>query len=104
LTALEAGYNMRAVIRKPEQAQEIKTHVKIAPHADRLEFAVVPVLTDDGAFDNILADVVAILHIASPLALRVCLDLRQHLLVYHDEAYINRLMTTNATSSIPPFE
>jgi len=71
ITALEAGYNVRAIIRKVEQARKIKTHVKIAPHADRLEFAVVPVLAEDGAFDNFLADVVAVLHIASRLAVEV---------------------------------
>lgn len=68
ITALEAGYNVRAVIRKEEQAVKIKAHVRIAPHADRLEYAVVTVLTEDGAFDNVLGDVVAVLHIASPLA------------------------------------
>ncbi|KAF1811540.1 putative 3-beta hydroxysteroid dehydrogenase/isomerase [Eremomyces bilateralis CBS 781.70] len=67
LLALEAGHTVRAVIRKPEQAQKLKTHVKIVPHTDRLEFAVVPDLTKDGALDHVLVDVMAILHIASPL-------------------------------------
>jgi hypothetical protein len=63
---------VRAVIRKAEQAEKIKAHVTIAPHANKLEFAVVPVLTNDGAFDNVLTDVAAVLHLASPLAIEVC--------------------------------
>jgi uncharacterized protein YbjT (DUF2867 family) len=71
LTALEAGYNVRAVIRRPKQAQELKAYAQIAPFADKLEFAVVPDLTKEGAFDEVLADVTAILHLASPLAREV---------------------------------
>jgi nucleoside-diphosphate-sugar epimerase len=68
LTALQAGHNVRAIIRKPSQSQPILSHAKIAPHATSLEFAVVPDLASAGAFDNVLTNVVAILHIASPLA------------------------------------
>jgi hypothetical protein len=74
LTALEAGHAVRAVIRKSEQAQKLKNHVKIAPFAEKLEFVVVPDLTKDGAFDHVLSEVVAILHIASPLAIEVRLE------------------------------
>jgi nucleoside-diphosphate-sugar epimerase len=68
LTALQAGHNVRAIIRKPSQSQPILSHVKIAPHASSLDFAIVPDLASDGAFDSVLTNVVAILHIANPLA------------------------------------
>jgi hypothetical protein len=60
---------VRAIIRKPSQAETIGSHAKILPYASHLEFAVVPDLSIDGAFDFILTGVVAILHIASPLAI-----------------------------------
>jgi uncharacterized protein YbjT (DUF2867 family) len=71
LTALEAGYNVRAVIRRPEQAQELKAYAQIALFAEKLEFAVVHDLTKEGAFDDVLSDVTAVLHLASPLAREV---------------------------------
>ncbi|KAF2023699.1 NAD(P)-binding protein [Setomelanomma holmii] len=69
LTALQAGYNVRAVIRKIEQAETLRTHPKVAPYSDQLAFATVPALTDHGAFDHVLFDVVAVLHVANPLAI-----------------------------------
>ena len=59
---------MRSVIRRPEQAEKLKSHPKIAQYASQLEFAVVPDLMTPGAFDDKLENVVAILHLASPLA------------------------------------
>jgi uncharacterized protein YbjT (DUF2867 family) len=66
LVALQAGYTVRAVIRKPEQAEKLRTHGKLAPFAGNLEFAVVADLSKKGVFDDLLTDAVAILHIASP--------------------------------------
>lgn len=66
LVALQANYRVRAVIRKAEQAEKIRSNAKIAPFAKHLEFVVVPDLTQRGAFDDLLLDVVAVLHIASP--------------------------------------
>ncbi|KAF1979156.1 putative 3-beta hydroxysteroid dehydrogenase/isomerase [Bimuria novae-zelandiae CBS 107.79] len=68
LIALEAGHTVRAVIRRAEQAKKLQTHPKIAPYASKVEFAVLPDLTSAGAFDDKLEGVVAVLHIASPLA------------------------------------
>ncbi|KAE9970871.1 hypothetical protein EG328_006002 [Venturia inaequalis] len=68
LLALEAGYKVRAVIRKQGQADKLKTHPKIAPYAANLEFAVISDLTQDGAFDEALLGIDAVLHLASPLA------------------------------------
>jgi hypothetical protein len=49
----------------------LKAYAQIAPFAEKLGFAVVPDLTKEGAFDNVLSDVTAILHLASPLAKEV---------------------------------
>ncbi|KAJ4295539.1 hypothetical protein N0V90_007552 [Kalmusia sp. IMI 367209] len=68
LIILEAGQAVRAVIRRPAQAETLKSHIKIAPFVNQLDFVVVSDLAIPGAFDDKLADVVAILHIASPLA------------------------------------
>lgn len=66
--ALEAGYKVRAVIRKQEQSDKLKTHPKIAPFAANLEFAIISDLTKDGIFDEALTGIDAVLHLASPLA------------------------------------
>jgi uncharacterized protein YbjT (DUF2867 family) len=68
LLALQAGHTIRAVIRKPEQADKLRLHAKIAPYAGRLEFVVIPDMTKEGSFDGCLTNVTSILHLASPLA------------------------------------
>jgi len=72
LVALQAGYNVRAIMRKPEQANKLKSNSKIAHFVDKLEFAVVPDLTKKGVFDDLLSDAIAILHIASPTLPDLC--------------------------------
>lgn len=66
MLALESDYVVRAVVRKPEQTR-LKTHTKIAPYANRLQFVILSDLAKDGAFDSLLSDVSVILHVASPL-------------------------------------
>jgi hypothetical protein len=68
LLALEAEYTVRAVIRKQEQAEKLRSHATIAPYAERLEFTVIPDMTKEGAFDSALSGISAVLHLASPLA------------------------------------
>jgi nucleoside-diphosphate-sugar epimerase len=69
LLALEAGFTVKAVIRKQEQAKKLKAHRKIISYAEKLEFAVVPEMSQGGAFDVALEGVDAALHLASPLAI-----------------------------------
>lgn len=64
---LEAGYRVRAAIRRPEAANQIKASKAVQPYLENLEFTVVPDITADGAFDAAVSDVVYIEHIASPL-------------------------------------
>ena len=71
-TALEQGYRVRAVVRKSGQIKELQAHPNIAPlSGNNLEFVVIPDLAKTGAFDNVLHDITAILHLASPLAIEV---------------------------------
>jgi nucleoside-diphosphate-sugar epimerase len=66
--ALDAGYHVRGVIRRPEQANTIKAAASVKAHLDRLEFVIVPDLLVEHAYDEALNGVDYVLHIASPLA------------------------------------
>lgn len=74
VTALEAGFRVRAVVTRAEQENLIKATKSIQPHLTRLEFAVVPDLIKRGALDAVVKYVVFVLHIASPLAFQVRSD------------------------------
>ena len=63
---LEAGYKVRAAVRKETQFVEIKQ--RYAKYADVLDFTVVPDITASGAYAGKLDGVDAIVHLASPLA------------------------------------
>ncbi|CAA7268937.1 unnamed protein product [Cyclocybe aegerita] len=63
--ALQAGYRARAVVRRAEQATKIKATKSISPYADKVEFAVIPDLSVDGAFDAHTNGVSYILHVAA---------------------------------------
>lgn len=69
--ALEAGYRLRAVVRKSEQIDKLRAHVQIQPFDKNLEFVVIPHLGEKGAFDQVLGGVIGIIHLASPLAIEV---------------------------------
>jgi nucleoside-diphosphate-sugar epimerase len=69
--ALEAGHQVRAVIRNMDQAEKLQTHQGIRAHSSQLEFFSVSDLTRSSEFDNILKDVTGVLHLASPLAVEV---------------------------------
>jgi nucleoside-diphosphate-sugar epimerase len=71
ILALEAGYRVRAVIRKAEQASKLIAHPRVQAHTTRLEFVTVPDLSISAAFDPFLIGVSGILHLASPLAIQV---------------------------------
>ncbi|KAI9843491.1 MAG: hypothetical protein M1838_002609 [Thelocarpon superellum] len=68
VTALQAGYRVRGVIRRAEQAESLKATASVKPYVKQLEFVVVPDILKDGAFDEAVQDVVYIEHLASPLA------------------------------------
>ena len=69
--ALEAGYSVRAAVRSQDKAETIlaaPSIKKLAP-GPKLDFVYVPDIIADGAYDDALSGVKAILHIASPLGI-----------------------------------
>jgi len=74
LQALKSGYAARAVVRKESQIGELKKHLAENTLIKKVEFVVVKDLAVKGAFGGLLANVVYVLHIASPMnTLEVCL-------------------------------
>ncbi|KAK4929018.1 hypothetical protein LTR49_004215 [Elasticomyces elasticus] len=71
ILALEAGFTVRAVIRKAEQASKLQAYARVAPHMDNLQWVVIADLSDTHSFIPHLVDVTGILHIASPVAIEV---------------------------------
>lgn len=67
--ALEAGYSVRAAVRSQAKAETILAapSIKALAPGSKLDFTIVPDIIADGAYDNAVKDVKAILHIASPL-------------------------------------
>ncbi|KAK6003111.1 hypothetical protein QM012_000956 [Aureobasidium pullulans] len=63
--ALEAGHRVRLSIRRPEQATTLKN--RYPKYASEIETVVIPDITQRKPFEAALADVDAIIHIASPL-------------------------------------
>ena len=72
--ALEAGFQVRAVIRKTEQAAKLQSHARVAPYAASVQWATIPDLTDAGSLDSNLTGVTGILHLASPLAIEASIS------------------------------
>jgi hypothetical protein len=68
ILALEAGFKVRAVIRKAEQAKKLESHKRVAPFVNNLQFCIIPDLSDTYSYDSHLQGVTGLLHIASPLA------------------------------------
>ncbi|KAF6217755.1 hypothetical protein HO133_006582 [Letharia lupina] len=67
--ALEAGYQVRAAVRSQAKAGTILAtqSIKALAPGSKLDFIIVPDIIADGAYDDAVKDVKAILHIASPL-------------------------------------
>ncbi|KAN0104873.1 NAD(P)-binding protein [Hyaloscypha variabilis] len=68
VSALEAGYQVRAVVRRPAAAEQIKNAKSIQPYHNKLEIVFVQDLLKEGAFDDAVVGVDYILHIASPVS------------------------------------
>ncbi|EIW55909.1 NAD-P-binding protein [Trametes versicolor FP-101664 SS1] len=64
---LEAGFSVRGAVRSPSKAEHLKTI--FSSYGDKLEFAFVPDMVQDGAFDEAAVGVDAIVHTASPVHL-----------------------------------
>lgn len=68
--ALAQGYQVRAIVRKEEQIEKLKSHPKVT-NAANLSFVVVPDLVATDAFAGVFDGAKAIVHLASPLAKEV---------------------------------
>ncbi|KAK2047189.1 NAD dependent epimerase/dehydratase [Colletotrichum somersetense] len=69
--ALRAGHTVRCAVRSEAKADFIRSRPKIRalclPRA-RLNFAIVPDITADGAYDEAIRGVSSVIHVASPIA------------------------------------
>ncbi|KAJ5625159.1 putative oxidoreductase [Penicillium lagena] len=72
VTALKAGYHVRAALRSESTKNEILSapSIKELAPADKLSFIVVPDLMVDGAYNEAVKGVNYILHLASPIVLK----------------------------------
>ena len=66
VSTLEAGYRVRAVVRKSTQVDDIKHKLPGQVEAN-VEFAIVENMTAENAFGHLMEGVSFVLHIASPM-------------------------------------
>ncbi|KAL1740919.1 hypothetical protein HDZ31DRAFT_85154 [Schizophyllum fasciatum] len=66
-TLLERGYAVRGTVRAAQKGEYLVRYFE--KYGDRFELAIVPDITGEGAFDEAVAGVDAILHMASPVRL-----------------------------------
>ncbi|RDW85295.1 hypothetical protein BP6252_02885 [Coleophoma cylindrospora] len=65
--ALGRGFRVRAAVRNQGGIDKLRSHGLISAFQDQLEFVIVPDITIDGAYDEAVKGVHAVLHVASPL-------------------------------------
>ncbi|TVY81226.1 NAD-dependent epimerase/dehydratase [Lachnellula suecica] len=72
VTALEAGYDVRAAVRSEFKKDLILSapSIKALNPKDRLSFVIIPDLSAPGAYDAVLQGATYIIHIASPIVLK----------------------------------
>ncbi|KAJ5137481.1 putative oxidoreductase [Penicillium atrosanguineum] len=72
VTALKAGYRVRAAVRSESKREEVLSapSIKELNPADKLTFVIVPDLMVDGAYNEAVKGANYILHIASPIVLK----------------------------------
>jgi uncharacterized protein YbjT (DUF2867 family) len=70
-TALEAGYMVRAAVRKTAQIDAIKAAPSMQPHLKNVESLIIEDILAEGAYDEALKGVAYVLHVASPSAFPV---------------------------------
>jgi nucleoside-diphosphate-sugar epimerase len=67
-TALKAGYKVRAAVRQASAGAQIKAAKSVQPYLQSLEIAIVPDMIKDGAFDDAVAEMEYVIHVAFPMA------------------------------------
>lgn len=68
LTALQAGYKVRAAVRQSSGAEQIKASRSVQSYLHHFEVVVIPDMTASRAFDEAVAQVDYIIHVAFPMA------------------------------------
>ena len=68
VSALEAGYKVRAVVRRQAAADQIKAAKSVQPYLNQIEIVFIQDLLQDGAFDEAVVEMDYVLHIASPVS------------------------------------
>jgi nucleoside-diphosphate-sugar epimerase len=69
IDALQAGYSIRAAVRSQAKADRVLTipSIKELNPGKKLEFAIVPDLLVDGAYDEAIKGATHVIHVASPI-------------------------------------
>jgi nucleoside-diphosphate-sugar epimerase len=67
IQALQQGHRVRAAVRKQGGAEKLQYHHLLSPYQGQLEFIVAPDITVDGAYEEAVKGMAAVLHVASPL-------------------------------------
>ena len=118
ILALEAGYSVRAAVRSQANVEKILAapSIKALDPGPKLDFVYVPDITADGAYDDALSGVKAIIHIASPLS--SCLSAEDHerdivtpavkgttniLKAAAKEPSVKRIVVTSSPTAIKPW-
>lgn len=68
---LDEGYTVRGTLRSIDKSEQYPPSIKKEAESGRLEFVEVPDMAVEGAFDDAVRDVDAILHVASPVTISV---------------------------------
>jgi uncharacterized protein YbjT (DUF2867 family) len=68
VSTLEAGYKVRAVVRRPAAAEQIKSAKSTQPYLNQLEIVFIQDLLQEGVFDEAVIGMDYVLHIASPVS------------------------------------
>ena len=68
--ALQAGYQTRVAIRKPEQSEKILSTASVKPYTHDVSFVTVPDISVHDAYDQAIEGVEYVIHVASPMPLK----------------------------------
>lgn len=71
VSALQAGYKIRAVVCRQEAADQIKAAASIQPYLSNLEIVLVQDLLKEAAFDEAVIGMDFVIHVASPIMQQV---------------------------------
>lgn len=72
IAALKSGYTVRATVRREDSAAQIRAAESTQPFLKQLEIVIVPDILEEGAFDEAVAGIEHVLHLASPVSRAVC--------------------------------